>query len=287
MPSCSRGSRSRRGRLLRRLPVWQHELVAETLLQPSGVEFMEAHRLRLVKAAAPRVSPEERLAMDRVWDEAVQANPSLFDGPVVACVGLDREGPHSLVLTWARTTYRFYALRRVPWATSWLPSLFVCVAQPTDDGRLLVGRMSSSTAAPGRWQLPGGSIEPPDDDEALDVAALGRHAAQELVEETGIDTTPDDLTLWLVTRGENGNVGVLFRAPRRPASLLSERFAALVSSDTALGRDPELNQIALVRSQTELAELGGSQVDYLEPVVRRIAAAMLRRDAGLSMSTPR
>jgi hypothetical protein len=27
--------------------------------------------------------------------------------------------------------------------------------QTTDDGRLLVGRMSSSTATPGRWQAPG------------------------------------------------------------------------------------------------------------------------------------
>ncbi|WP_202971167.1 hypothetical protein [Saccharothrix sp. ALI-22-I] len=53
---------------------------------------MAAHRVRLVEAAAPRVPPEDRLTMDRVWDEAVRAKPSLFDGPVVACAGLDREG---------------------------------------------------------------------------------------------------------------------------------------------------------------------------------------------------
>jgi 8-oxo-dGTP pyrophosphatase MutT (NUDIX family) len=118
-----------------------------------------------------------------------------------------------------------------------------------------------------------------DDHEPLDVAALRRHAARELVEETGIEMRPDDLTLWLVTRGESGNVGVLFFAPCRPASLLHERFAALVSSEIALGRDPELDQIALIRSQAELAGLGGSQVDYLQPVVRRYAGAVLRRDA--------
>ena len=162
----------------------------------------------------PLVPPTDRLAMNHAWEEAVAANPSLFDGPVAACAGLGWDGPRRLVLSWARTTYRHYALRRVPGAT-WLPSLFVSVVQPTDDGCLLVARMSSSTAAPGRWQLPGGSMEPPSAHEPLDLAALRRHAARELVEETGADTAPEDLTLWVVTRGENGSIGVLFLAPCR------------------------------------------------------------------------
>lgn len=218
------------------------------------------------------MSAADRLAMDQVWAEAVEANPSLFDGPVVACAGLDWDGPHSLVLTWARTTYRFRALRQVPGASSRLSSLFVSVVQPTDDGCLLIGRMASWTAAPGRWQLPGGSVEPPDDLEPLDVAALRRHAARELVEETGIDVPLRALPLWLVLRGECGDLGVLFLAPRRPASPLRERFDALVSSETALGRDPELDRIALVRSRADLAALGGPWADYLEPIVHRYAA---------------
>ncbi|MFI7453538.1 hypothetical protein ACIBQX_39030 [Nonomuraea sp. NPDC049714] len=56
---------------------------------------------------------------------------------------------------------------------------------------------------------------------------------------------------------------------RRPASLLRERFAALVAAETALGRDPEPERIAFIRSPAELAGLGGDRVDYLEPVVRR------------------
>jgi 8-oxo-dGTP pyrophosphatase MutT (NUDIX family) len=248
--------------------VCQHVPVTEPLPRSSDVALLDVHRLRFVEAATPRLSPDDRSAMDRVWEEAVRANPSLFDGPVAACAGVEREGPHSLVVSWARTTYRHYAMRRVPGAVSWLPSLFVAVVQPTDDGRLLVARMSSSTAAPGRWQLPGGSVEPPDDQEPLDLGTLRRHAARELVEETGLDMPPGELTLWRVTRGRNGNIGALFTAPRKPASFLYERFEALVRSETAHGVQPELDRIALIRSPGDLAGLDGPHVDYLEPVVR-------------------
>ncbi|MEU4229626.1 hypothetical protein AB0F17_35465 [Nonomuraea sp. NPDC026600] len=61
---------------------------------------------------------------------------------------------------------------------------------------------------------------------------------------------------------------MMFLAPHRPASLLRERFAALTSAEAAQGRDPELEQIAFVRSPTEVAGLGGVCVDYLGPLVR-------------------
>ncbi|MCX4586541.1 NUDIX domain-containing protein [Streptomyces sp. NBC_01481] len=239
------------------------------MTQPCGVELFDADRLRLVEAPPTRLSPEDRRAMDDAWDAAVRANPALFDGPVAACTDLEREGPQGLALTWVRATYRLYALRRVPGASVRLPSLFVAVAQPADDGRLLVGRMAPWTTSPGRWQLPGGSVEPPPDGEPLDVAALRSHAARELTEETGIGISADDLTRWQVTRGANGSVGVLFQAPPRPVSWLHERYAALTSSERALGRDPELDRIALVRSPADLAGLTGPHVDYLEPVLLR------------------
>lgn len=52
-------------------------------------------------------------------------------------------------LGWCRTSYRNFALRCVPGAAA-LPSLFVDVLQPTDDGVLLVAQMSTATAHPGR-----------------------------------------------------------------------------------------------------------------------------------------
>lgn len=229
-------------------------------------ELLTAEGLNLVEVAPPALPAEQRTAMNRAWDEAVLANPALFDGPVALCAGLSRDAGEDLVVSWSRSTYRYFALRRVPGATS-LRSLFVSVVQPTDDGRVLVGRMSSSTATPGRWQFPGGSVEPPTGDEPLDEPALRRHAALELAEETGVDTPAAALTRCLVTHGEDGQVGVHYLAPPLPASRLHERFAALVAADTAHGRVPEFDRITLVGSPAELPDLVGPHVLYLEPVV--------------------
>ncbi|WP_369360482.1 NUDIX hydrolase [Streptomyces sp. cg2] len=245
----------------------------------SGAEVLEVRRVRLVEVPAPGLSSDERLVMDRAWDAAVRANPSLFDGPVVACAGLAQEGPDGVVVSWVRTTYRHYAVRRVPGVTAWLPGLFVAVVQPSDDGRMLVGRQSSWTAAPGRWQLPGGSLEPPAPHVTLDLATLRWYAARELAEETGHEASPEELSLWLVTRGVRRSVGVLFRAPVRPASWLLERYAAVASSEAAQGRAPELDRIRLVRAPEELAGLDGPCVDYLAPVVRRYAGTADGADA--------
>ncbi|MFE9727035.1 NUDIX hydrolase [Streptomyces sp. NPDC005794] len=233
-----------------------------------GIDLFDVERLHLEEAEAPPLSPEDESARDRVWDLAVRANPTLFDGPVVACAGVEWAGPRALHLFWARVTYRHYALRRVPGATA-LPSLFVNVVQPTDDGRVVTARMSPSTASPGRWQLPGGSVEPPRDGGALDEAALGGEAARELAEEMGIGTAPEALRLWAVTRGKHRSIGLTYLAPALPESALREGFAAAARAELDRGREPELDDIALVRLPEELAGLAGPHADYLEPVVRR------------------
>ncbi|MFJ8547151.1 NUDIX domain-containing protein [Streptomyces sp. NPDC093586] len=239
-------------------------------LPPVGIDLFDVERLVLTEGMEPPLPPQDAEARDQVWDMAVKANPALFDGPAVACRGLERSAPGVLRLSWVRVTYRHYALRRVPRATA-LPSLFVNTVQPTDDGRVLAARMSPSTAAPGRWQLPGGSVEPPQDGAVLDEAALAGQAARELAEELGVAAVAEDLELWVVTRGENGSVGLTYLAPPLPEATLRAHFAAAAVAERSQGREPELDAIVLVRSPDELAGLNGPHADYLEPIVRRFA----------------
>ncbi|MFE7332563.1 hypothetical protein ACFU8W_48550 [Streptomyces sp. NPDC057565] len=79
-------------------------------------------------------------------------------------------------------------------------------------------------------------------------------------------------------REGNGSVGLTHLAPALPESALREGFAAAARAALAEGREPELDEIALVRSPDELAGLVGPHSDYLEPVVRRFTRATLRRD---------
>jgi 8-oxo-dGTP pyrophosphatase MutT (NUDIX family) len=241
--------------------------------QAPAVELLGVRRLLLTETQAPRLTDEQTTAMQRRWEEAVAANPSLFDGPTVVCAGLERKDSQTLLLTWYRATYRLYLLRLDPVHAVAAPSVFVTVAQPTDDGRLLVGRMASSTAAPGRWQLPGGTIEPPQAGAALNVEFLRRHAALELAEETGHKAAPGDLKLWTVTRGDKGNVGVHFRAPACPADTLAEQYTQLVSTESAQGRTPELDRIAFIGSDADVAGLGGRCADFLAVLAARHAAS--------------
>lgn len=263
------------GRLVRVAGRWWHtDQVGQASLAGGEVRLLEAEGLRLCEVPAPVPSPRERVARDRAWDEAVRANPALFDGPVAVCAGVSWGPGRQLVLAWARATYRNFALRMVAGATSWLPSLFVAVVQPTDDGRLLVGRMGGSTAAPGRWQLPGGTVDPPGEGRSLDVDALGRHAVLELAEEVGVQAVPAALSVWSVVQCGNGNVGVLFCAPPVPAPVVRERFQGLRRSENGQGRETELVEIAFVGQEGDLSGVE-PLVDYLRPAVRLFA----QRDA--------
>ncbi|MCW7940548.1 NUDIX hydrolase [Streptomyces hygroscopicus] len=234
----------------------------------SSVHFFDARDLRLVEAPPPQLSAAHQQARDELWEEAVKANPALFDGPVVACARAEQKDPDTLVLHWTRVTYRHYALRWVPGAAS-LPALFVAILQPTEDGALLAGRMSSSTIAPGRWQLPGGSVDAPDDGEQLSSATLRKNAARELAEETGVDAVPDDLELWAASRGKNGNIGILYKAPPQPRAVLHERYATVAATEHAAGSAPEFDEIDFLYDPTDLKALSGPRVDFLAPVVHR------------------
>lgn len=255
---------------------------ARPLDHPADGELLALRELDLVEVPPAAVPPGEQQAADRAWSAAVEANPHLFDGPAVACAGFDRPEPDRLVLRWFRVGYRFFTLARVPGATAARPGLFVSVVQPTDDGRLLIGRMADTTAAPGRWQPPGGTVEPPAAGAPLDAAALQGHAARELAEETGVRVAPGDLVRWFVKwgsgapaddrTGRGGHIGVVYLAPPRPEAELRAAYAALAAAERAAGTGPELDRIAFIGSLEDLSALPGPHAAYLIPLIKHFRA---------------
>jgi 8-oxo-dGTP pyrophosphatase MutT (NUDIX family) len=237
-----------------------------------GVTFFDVEDVRFDEVPGPELSPDLLAAVDSAWEEMVRANPTVFDGPVVLCSDLNHV-PLRLEVSWSRATYRYRTVRLIPSAPA-LSSMFVCVLQPTSDGRLLVGRMSGSTSDPGAVQFPGGNLEPPPSGRKLDASALRRQAATELAEETGIDASPDDLVLSSGARTSNGNVGFFFLAPSLPVELILRCHAAAVVVERSRGREPEFAEVALVGDVADLDLLEGRPADYLRPLVDRFAGGL-------------
>ncbi len=209
--------------------------------------------------------------MDQIWAREAAQNPAMFDGPVVACISLQVDSSGRLVLSWAPVTYRYRVLRQIR-STGWKPAaVFVTVVQPVTGGGLVAGRQSGWTMHPGRWQLPGGSVEPPPTGHSLDLDELRRHGARELAEEIGLRADPDDLEPWAVSQGEHGNVGIHFVAPPQPEELVRQHHRSLLASLTS-DVEPELEQIEVVDSPARLSALTPA-ADYLLPLLARWTAA--------------
>ncbi|MEU1226251.1 NUDIX domain-containing protein [Streptomyces sp. NPDC005828] len=236
------------------------------------VEFLDACGLVFGEQPTPVLSPWERREVDRLWEETTAHNPATFDGPLVAALGLDQPGDGSLVVRWAPMTYRYRALRRLRPPEQVPGSVFVTALLPTEDG-LVVGRGSPATAAPGRWSLPGGAVEPPLAGKPLNMAEMRRHAARELVEETGVRVAAEALRLWALTRGNRfGSLGFHFLCPPRSGAQVRRLHADLSVVQARSGSGPELDEIAFVPSQAAAGRLGLT-ADYLPQVFDRYFTA--------------
>lgn len=79
----------------------------------------------------------------------------------------------------------------------------------------------------------------------------------------------ESFRMWTAERAERPPGGEAFRP--LPEATLRAGFTAAAAAERAQGREPELDDIALVRSPDELAGLAGPHANCLEPVVRRFS----------------
>jgi 8-oxo-dGTP pyrophosphatase MutT (NUDIX family) len=225
--------------------------------QSGAIQFLdEDATLTFAEVPEPALPPEHEAAMNDLWQQWVDRNPMVFDGPVAAVTAIAERGPRRIELSWTRTTYRRHVLREIPGAQN-LMSLFVAVVQPTPAG-VLLGRMAAWTAS-GRphWVLPGGTMEPPAPGQALEEDLLRAHAARELAEETGLDTSPADLTRWAVVRNPEGKIGFFYHAPQIPEATVRQRFTTHLSDHHRRGEQPELTHIQFAETPRYLDALDG------------------------------
>lgn len=234
-----------------------------TTTAPDGPRLLDPGRLRFAETDPPAFEEVVEQRIRAAWDAAVAVNPHLFDGPVVACtgVGTDADG---VVVRWAPTTFRRYAGRRNR-SLPYVACLWDGVVLTDEDGRVLVGRTASWTATPGRWQLPGGNVEPPSRAAGtLAAEAVRAHAALELREETGVDVEPSGLTPLCVLTYPTGDTGVVYRTDGHRAADVEARFADLVAHEQQAGGVAEFDRIAWIRGVSDLHGEPGTIGGYLD-----------------------
>lgn len=133
------------------------------------------------------VEPDARL--DAAWERRVRANPRLFDGPMLAVVGVD--GPAGRVVC-RPDRYRRLAVPEEEGGGALLLAVRGVMTARDAAGRehvLLARRGEQSRMYGGQWEVaPAGGVDPPEDGRAeLGVADLTAELARELREETGLE----------------------------------------------------------------------------------------------------
>ena len=228
--------------------------------------------IRLVPGAWP-LSAEQRAAARAYWQDAITANPHLWDGRILG-LSAPGGGVPDIEAGVFRAEAREDAYSAfMHWRHQGFPDIGMChgfgwALIVGSDGAIIYGVMGGHTANAGRVYPPGGSLEPRDvmPDGRVDVL---RCIELELKEETGLRVAEAAAgTVVAVFDGPRLSFGRVFRFPES-ASVLATRIRA--NLDGQVHR--ELDDVVVIGSRLE-AE-AASAVPYAVAVAEAFFAGQL------------
>ena len=121
------------------------------------------------------------------WDEQIKEKPYFFRGDLVTAIDLKEDEENKLILKCRKTDYaHFWYEKNHPNEKASSCSVWAGTLLETLDGYYVLGRMASKTAAPGRINVSGGSIDFDLDKENGKICPE-KTAIRELEEEMGIN----------------------------------------------------------------------------------------------------
>lgn len=135
---------------------------------------------------------QRRQDIDAHWREIASRNSALWNGRILMCQKCDVVN-HRLIGRFFETDFAsFVAWRDWGWPDRSIYNCFGSAAILSNDGAVLMGRMSAHTLNAGWIYPPGGSLEPRDLREDGEIDLLGS-ISKELEEETGLKVEDAEL----------------------------------------------------------------------------------------------
>ena len=208
----------------------------------------------------------ERERIDAHWAALSANNPALYDGRVLVLHSGGVEGDVFRAAYLETRFSRFLAWRDFDFPDRTIRNGFAMAALRSADGAYLLGVMGAHTANAGKIYFPAGTPDP--SDVVGDRVDLAGSVARELEEETGLTAADVDFADdWTVV--SHGQRVALLRRVDSPddAETLRARIRAFLATD----RQPELSDIRIVRSESEI------DPDVMPPFICAYLTRALRR----------
>jgi 8-oxo-dGTP pyrophosphatase MutT (NUDIX family) len=215
------------------------------------IELFTAERLHCVVGAHDWAFDRLRSdAIDAHWRERKEANPALYDGPVLLAHEVAAQDAAVLRVNFFPTRFsRFLAWRDFGFPGEGVSNCFAMPALRSADGAFLLGEMGADHSAAGAIYFPAGTPDPSDIRDGL--VDLEGNLLRELHEETGV--APGEVRLephWTIVRAGPRVACLRIAHCAETAAQLERRIGAFIAAQ----EKPELAGVRMAARRADLAE---------------------------------